>query len=233
MASTRLILAPQTIGPFQNFFTKSIARLVMRRCAIVFTRDSLSTDFVQTLDRKIKFVEATDVAFALPCEKPPEMPDGLARNVRVGLNVSGLLYHGGYTRKNQFTLKVNYRQLIDRILEHFSRVPNVSVHLISHVIVSKRFEVVEDDFRTAEKIAERFPDTILEPAIMSPSETKGLISEMDFFVGSRMHACIAAFSTGVPTLPLAYTRKFRGLFESFNYNHVADCQNRDRGGDFQ
>lgn len=224
MASTRLILAPQTIGPFQNFFTKAIARLVMRRCAIVFTRDPLSTTFIESLDEKIKLIEATDVAFALPYEKPAEMSGAIDQNLRVGLNVSGLLFHGGYSRKNQFTLRVDYRHLIEKILEHFLRVPNVSIHLISHVIVSKRFEAVEDDFRTAEKIAERFPDTILEPAIMSPTETKALISEMDFFIGSRMHACIAAFSTGVPTVPLAYTRKFRGLFESFNYYHVADCQ---------
>jgi polysaccharide pyruvyl transferase WcaK-like protein len=37
-----------------------------------------------------------------------------------------------------------------------------------------------------------------------------------------MHACIAAFSTGVAVVPLAYSRKFNGLFESLGYSVIAD-----------
>lgn len=37
-----------------------------------------------------------------------------------------------------------------------------------------------------------------------------------------MHACIAAFSTGVPVVPLAYSRKFNGLFTSLGYHWLAD-----------
>jgi polysaccharide pyruvyl transferase WcaK-like protein len=39
-----------------------------------------------------------------------------------------------------------------------------------------------------------------------------------------MHACIAAFSSGVPTVPISYSRKFIGLFESLGYPLVADCK---------
>ncbi len=39
-----------------------------------------------------------------------------------------------------------------------------------------------------------------------------------------MHACIGAFSSGVPVVPLAYSRKFNGLFESLNYRHFGDCK---------
>jgi len=54
-------------------------------------------------------------------------------------------------------------------------------------------------------------------------EAKSFISSMDFFVGARMHACIAAFSSGVPVIPMAYSRKFNGLFDSLEYSHVLDC----------
>jgi len=36
-----------------------------------------------------------------------------------------------------------------------------------------------------------------------PSETKFLIGHCDFFVGARMHACIAAVSQYVPAVTLA------------------------------
>jgi colanic acid/amylovoran biosynthesis protein len=47
---------------------------------------------------------------------------------------------------------------------------------------------------------------------------------MDFFTGARMHACIAALSSGVPVLPMAYSRKFAGLFGTLGYHHMADCK---------
>ena len=53
-------------------------------------------------------------------------------------------------------------------------------------------------------------------------EAKNTIAQMDVFVGARMHATIAAFSSGVPTIPIAYSRKFEGLFGSLGYNHVID-----------
>jgi polysaccharide pyruvyl transferase WcaK-like protein len=46
---------------------------------------------------------------------------------------------------------------------------------------------------------------------------------MDFFMGARIHACIAAFSSGIPIIPMAYSRKFAGLFGSIGYDHTVDC----------
>ena len=43
---------------------------------------------------------------------------------------------------------------------------------------------------------------------------KGVIGQCDFFIGSRMHACIAALSQGVPCVGVAYSMKFAGVFES-------------------
>jgi polysaccharide pyruvyl transferase WcaK-like protein len=46
------------------------------------------------------------------------------------------------------------------------------------------------------------------------SEIKGIISLCNFFIGSRMHACIAALSQEIPTAGVAYSQKFAGVFES-------------------
>jgi polysaccharide pyruvyl transferase WcaK-like protein len=42
-------------------------------------------------------------------------------------------------------------------------------------------------------------------------------------MGARMHACIAAFSASVPVVPMAYSRKFAGLFGSLGYDETVDC----------
>ena len=45
---------------------------------------------------------------------------------------------------------------------------------------------------------------------------------MDLLIGSRMHATIAALSSGTAVVPVAYSRKFEGLFGGVGYKHVVD-----------
>lgn len=45
-------------------------------------------------------------------------------------------------------------------------------------------------------------------------QLKYLIGRCEFFVGSRMHACIAALSQGIPAVGIAYSRKFAGVLRS-------------------
>ena len=39
-----------------------------------------------------------------------------------------------------------------------------------------------------------------------------------------MHATIGAVSCGIPTLPLAYSRKFKGVYNSIQYPHTLDLK---------
>src|SRR5690606_11977077 len=50
------------------------------------------------------------------------------------------------------------------------------------------------------------------------SELKHIIGNCNFFIGSRMHSCIAALSQGIPAVGVAYSRKFAGVFESVCMN---------------
>ncbi|MBY8978062.1 polysaccharide pyruvyl transferase family protein [Rhodobacteraceae bacterium NNCM2] len=217
-----LILAPQTIGPFSRWWTRQIARLVMRFCRNVVSRDDMSADLTRALDPKIPLIVSTDVAFLLPYE-PVERGESDGK-IRVGINVSGLLYEGGYSRGNDFSLATDYHVAIEELVAHFSQREDCTVTLFSHVIVDKKYDAVEDDFRVSEKIAEQYENVTAAPPDFSPQRVKARLSEMDFFFGSRMHACIAAFSTGVPVVPLSYSPKFEGLFQSLGYDHVVDCR---------
>ena len=56
-------------------------------------------------------------------------------------------------------------------------------------------------------------------------ETKHVIGMCDFFVGSRMHACIAALSQCVPSVCVAYSNKFIGVMETIDHaGVVADAR---------
>lgn len=219
LARTPLVVAPQTIGPFTRGWSKRLARLSLNRSALVATRDAKSTAALAGLGYRGPVVEASDVALRLPYDPPGPRPEGAPR---VGINVSGLLMAGGYTGKNELGIALDYPALIRDLIAAF-QARGAEVHLVPHVIVRAGRMVGEDDRRATLALAEEFPGTVLAPAFESPSEAKTYIAGLDFFMGARMHACIAAFSSGVPVVPMAYSRKFAGLFGALGYDHTVDC----------
>jgi colanic acid/amylovoran biosynthesis protein len=214
-----LVLSPQTIGPFSSPSVSVVATKVMKSARMVFARDHLSKEYLGQLGVIGNTQEVIDVAFRLPFVKALPRSDG---RIHVGVNLSGLLYNGGYTGGNQFGLSLDYKAMIDELLEKLSARPDIAVHLVGHVI-SETFEI-EDDYRVLLKLKSKYPDFEVAPKFDSPSEAKGYISGLDFFTGARMHACIGAFSSGTPVVPMAYSRKFNGLFESLGYKHLADLK---------
>lgn len=218
-----LALSPQTIGPFTRQPQSAMAAMAMNGAAFIVARDPLSFDVARQMAPKTPVLQAVDVAFALPFE-PRAKADPTV--LEVGLNVSGLLFNGGYSGANEFGMQVDYRDYTRRLIAALIERPNVSVHLISHVN-SEDF-LTDDDGAVADLLAEEFPQAVRVPNFTSPSEAKSYISGLDFLVGGRMHACIAAYSSGVPVVPIAYSRKFIGLFEGLlGYSHVVPVKGMD------
>lgn len=219
-SSKLLILSPQTIGPFNTILGRIIAKFVLNRVDYLVTRDKLSSKVLSNLN--IKYEEAIDVAFALNFHNEKTAS---SEKIKFGLNVSGLLYHGGYTANNQFGLRSDYAEQTDKLIEHLLSVDGLEVHLVPHVVSINN--PIEDDYKVSEYLKSKYLNVIVPKRFESPSEAKSYISGMDIFAGARMHSTIAAFSSGVPTIPLAYSRKFAGLFESIGYKRVADLREFD------
>ena len=217
-------ILPQTIGPFKAEKTRERAKKSMAQAQLVMARDEQSFRFTrELLPSQQDVTEYIDVAFFLPYTRV----DLDKKWLHVGLNVSALLWHGGYTGDNQFGLKEDYKDMVCQIIEHFLALPNVQLHLIPHVISKEK---VEDDYSVAEMIARKYncSSIVLPAKFKSPVEAKSYISSMDFFMGARMHSTIAAFSSGVTVVPMAYSRKFNGLFmETLGYCHLVDMKTED------
>lgn len=222
LAGKPLVFGPQTIGPFQRYWAQIAAKFMMARAELVATRDHLSTNYVSNLLTSENVIEATDVAMRLPyiVDRYPKTEN----TVRFGLNVSGLMFNGGYNRNNMFGLAVDYPRLVRSIIAYMQSQKNCEVHLIAHVISPTM--VIEDDYRVCKQLSEEFSGTVFAPQFAHPSDAKSYISTMDFFCGARMHACIAAFSSGVPTVPMAYSRKFEGLFGTLDYPWMTDLRSQ-------
>ena len=212
-----LILMPQTIGPFENVALKKEAMKAIKKSKRVYTRDIPSKEFVLENLRKKDIYVATDVAFALPYEKDKNGHSCL----RIGLNISGLLWKGGFLCDNQFGLSVDYREYIFSLLDELCSRNDNEVHIIPHV-VDNISTANDGDLSVSNEIIKKYPRAILAPQFKDPIEAKNYIANMDVFSGARMHSTIAAFSSGVATIPFAYSRKFEGLYNNIGYPYIID-----------
>jgi colanic acid/amylovoran biosynthesis protein len=219
-----LILMPQTLGPFKGTLAKAIACFIIRRAHKVYSRDNEGILATHTLlgedNGKIHF--SYDMGFALEPQiaddRIPSWLAGIDRSVSlVGLNVSGLLYMGGYTMANMFGLKADYRKLVHGIVRHFALKHGANVMLIPHVFGEG--DGSESDVTACRDIYQTTEDKLharlhLIEEGYNHHEIKALIGLCDFFLGSRMHACIAALSQCIPAVGLAYSKKFFGVYQS-------------------
>ena len=211
---TPLVLAPQTYGPLKHRAWARWYRHVVDRAALVVARDDLSRRFLESLTEREVLV-STDVAVLLPWTADPPVAG------RVAFNVSGLLWGGGYTGTNQFALKTDYRAFCHGVVEGLLAEGH-EVHLVPHVITRPWEGGVEDDVAASQELVREHPGCTLAPAFTSPVAAKSHIATAEAFIGSRMHATIGAFTAGVPTIPVAYSRKFAGFFGNLGYSTLVD-----------
>lgn len=229
-----LVMLPQTYGPFKRPLSKAMAKHILKHASLVYSRDRAGVEYVNKLlndseNGKVKF--APDVAFVLDYDKPKQLDIKPSADIRaqnstvVGLNVSGLLFNGGYTRNNMFGLKTDYRELICEIIELLLKHDRVVVLLTPHVFPPAGYEVESDPdacLKVYEQLSREYPGRIfLVKGEYEQGEIKYIIGLCDFFIGSRMHACIAAVSQCIPAVGLAYSTKFYGVFQSIGFEQFA------------
>lgn len=238
------VLLPQTYGPFKSRTARILARSVLARAAAVYSRDRESLHELQRLmeKRKMRAVPqlCPDVAFVLEPRKPAfggdlhRIKNSKLRiqNCRlIGLNISGLLYNGGYTQNNQFGLACDYKRLVKEITTYFARQQDCCVLLVPHVIPDNMS--VENDLQACKAVWQSLPKELQEKVIViegqyDQNEIKYIIGQCDFFLGSRMHATIAALSQCIPAVGMAYSKKFAGVFETVGVaDSVVDMRNRN------
>jgi colanic acid/amylovoran biosynthesis protein len=218
-----LVQFPQTFGPYKSSMSHALARYLLRRSSVVIARDEKSRQVAQELIGSRRQVWLSpDVAFSLETVRPgrievdPPLGGPIPSGV-IGVNVNGLMYNGGYTRANMFGLKLDYRSMLPALVTDLLTDNPGELWLVPHTYGPP--ESVESDPEASRKVRAALPEAIrgrvrVVTGEYDCHEIKGVIGQCDFFVGSRMHSCIAALSQGVPCVGIAYSRKFEGVFDS-------------------
>lgn len=210
-----LVFLPQTIGPFNSKVGKFLGGHILKRLNKLYVRDTKAYDFIDSL--KVKKELSIDMAVYVN-----RVSVGMQfQNNTIGINVNGLMYLNNYENlKGQYE---SYPKLISDLIDRLIN-EGFKVILVPHVY-NQKDPKSEDDLVAIKSIMKK-KDALKESLSYvnkdhNAQELKTIISGTDFFIGSRMHSCIAGLSTSVPTVGLAYSYKFAGTFTMFNQqDHV-------------
>ncbi|MBN2106593.1 MAG: polysaccharide pyruvyl transferase family protein [Deltaproteobacteria bacterium] len=242
----KLVLLPQTYGPYNSAAARLLARFIIARSFYACSRDrqgvTFLTDTSNSPRRRPRVVFCPDVAFLLDSIQPPAaeiqppLPSWQASPV-IGININGLMYNGGYTRSNMFRLQFDYKVFAAHLVQACLEQTDAHILLVPHAFglsgnVNSDPDATRDLLSTVPETRKNRIHLLMQQH--NQSEMKGLIGMCDFFIGSRMHACIAALSQGIPTVAIAYSHKFFGVFDSIGSGHtVIDARTTGEGDALQ
>ncbi len=228
----KMVLLPQTYGPYNSLISRITARFILKRSNLIFSRDMKSIELIRQLIKKKTFLGKVkfcpDVAFSLDPEKPKTI--NISPSIKkksnyklLGFNINSLMYYGGYSRRNMFGLKFDYKNFVFKLIKLIIERTTDDILLIPHHFgpigsINNDYEVCKE---VMEYYCNKYKSRIhLVDLEYNQNELKYIITLCDFFIGSRMHACIAALSQGIPTISVAYSKKFMGVFDSVGLSHM-------------
>ena len=213
-----LIILPQTLGPFKDDSNLKKAEKILTYASKVYVRDNM---FESELKRmKVAFEITYDLSFYME----PEKFDIEIQPKAVGLNVSGLCYSNKF--RDLSGCFEYYPHIITHIINYFQN-KDVPLYLISHSYNYKNPEYANDDMQASREVYGKLKDKtnvyLIDRELNSP-QTKYVISQFKFFVGTRMHANFAAIFTKIPVFGLSYSYKYEGAFDNLglkgNYGNI-------------
>jgi colanic acid/amylovoran biosynthesis protein len=200
-----LVFWSVSVGPFATLALEALVMAQMRAAALVTVRESISRNYLREQGVIDNVVPVADPAMLL--EPAPVETAGFwpAAEHVLAVNVSPLASSYRADGDTDFGLKI-----AEVAIEEALSRDGWGVLLLPHVTGGP----TNDDHRYMSGVLQRHegdPRVTLAPGTLDCAQAKFLIARSDALVAARTHATIAGFSSCVPTISLAYSRKAHGI----------------------
>lgn len=213
-----------SVGPFKRKpQVESFAAAHLKRYRAISVREADSMAYLAGIG--VSAPQVADPAFTLQPEAfdtTPMWPEGA--DGCLGLNVSPLIRGYRDTEASRQQLDAEIVSFVQAVV----RDTDLGVLLIPHVGPLGGGADNNNDHHYMNGLLKaagiNSPRVRLAPPTLNAAQLKHLISCCRYFIGARTHATIAAFSSGVPTVSIAYSVKAKGINRDLfgHTNHVLD-----------
>lgn len=199
---------PQSWGPFHKLSDRWICRKLAKRLPKISARGQISAAITGSMGYSDKTLDLPDVVVAiskvggLPFEPP-------ANPAKKGLGIAPIEF--GFARNCTDKERKDYLEKLKAIAAGYHQQTGEPVTLFVQVSLPGH----DDDLPMAENLASMLKVEGIASTIENSADWGGYwekISNQSVFIGCRMHSCIFAMVTSVPTIGLAYQPKFQELF---------------------
>lgn len=216
-AGIPVILAPMSIGPFVGWRNRLLARITLNRVARIYLREEISAGYLRELNvPEEKFQITADAAFCLPRGTEDAERSAYLTEVQNsgGLKVGVSIRHYDFPAANDAEARLRrYIEDMAKFLDYIVEEHGASVWIMPQVMLPTG----DNDLLISRRVIQTMQHSERARLVdddLSPIQLQRLYSEMDVFVGVRMHANIFALSRNVPTLAIAYQKKTQGIMET-------------------
>jgi len=210
--SKKVVKFTQSIGPFESWYNKLMAKLILPEIDYIFGRGKHSERNLKKLGITENVKIFPDIAITMEMRKNSDIDDII--NKFSGQKIIGISPN---IVCKQLDKKENYIPALKKLTEYIiEKYNDVILLFIPHTIEEGHLNK-EDDYSICkylhENIMESNRSEIINTLEFSPEETKYLISKCDFFIGSRFHSLIAAISSSVPGIAIGWHWKYEEMMD--------------------
>ena len=212
-----VIIWGASLGPFDRLpeYEKYMKKHLQNITGI-FARESATIKYLEKIEITENVYRVADPAFLMDATEPQSEKKLEIEENSIGINLSPLI--GKHVNNGNINSWLN---TASEIVKEIAKRKDNKIYLIPHVTNPS-----SNDYLFLKEVQARIKDTgqkiTLIPPIYNASETKWIISKMNFFVGARTHSTIAALSSDIPTLSLGYSLKAKGINQDI-FGHENYC----------
>ncbi len=208
-----LVIYAQSIGPFEKFVRRSLARLILNKFSLIVTRDSRSEEILRRLGvDKPRIVVGSDAGLNLPVADTKRLT-ALLKSLGldpsedyIGISVRKWIYPG---HSNPRRLHRKYICELAKMADDFIRNCDARVVFVS---TCNEEDYGFNDPKVADEIIKqmRHPErTVNVRGVYDPRDIKAVMAIMRICICTRMHALMFSTTMGVPSIGIEYEFKTR------------------------
>lgn len=222
---TPVVKVAQALGPFTEPANKLAARLMLPRVAAIISRGAITHEHLLDAGFDTNVHDGADLAFTLQVSDADIQAAKASVDTSffdggdvVGVSPSAVLRNSAEARGEDYVAEV--ADQIDYITGELGR----PVFLVAHSARANTTKTHNNDLPTCREIYQRVahPDKVLYvDDELSSQSLRYLISLCDVFVASRFHAMVSSLASGVPTLVIGWSHKYREVLDMFGQAEFA------------